>query len=490
MSDRSHRGVVPFLLAISSLSSLPAQCAPVATPHATNQEVAAIAPLPGGRILVGGWFNNQNGVNHVGVYDRATQTWDTLGGGCNGPIYAVARLPNGDLVAGGHFAMAGSTAVDNIARWDGQAWHAMVAGTSGGMWTPGVVYSLLVLPNGDLLAGGDFAQMGGVAAPNLARWNGVAWTSMGYPFLVLPYALTLMPNGDLIVGADYQVDRWDGTTWSVLGSTSGWVTDLAVLADGSLVVSGSFTHMDSASVVNIARWQGGVWSGLGLGLNARCEGLASLPDGGLLAAGNFTSAVMSSQSSVAVDRIARWNGTQWSPFSSSNGFVLAIARNDDDSYTLGGAFSTIAGTPASRLATIASGCPAAAAAFGVGCPSSVGPVTLASTARPWLGATYAARATGLPAAAFGVGVYGFAPAALPLAPVLPAAANCFLFSTADALEVLLPSAGAVTSNLAVPVHPALVGVTLRHQVLAFELGGSALVDVSASNGLLLTIGVL
>ena len=48
--------------------------------------------------------------------------------GLNGPALALTVLPNGDLVAGGNFATAGGVTENRIARWDGSSWAPFGSG--------------------------------------------------------------------------------------------------------------------------------------------------------------------------------------------------------------------------------------------------------------------------------------------------------------------------------------------------------------------------
>jgi hypothetical protein len=63
-------------------------------------------------------------------------------------VNALAVLPNGDLVAGGSFLNVGGVRMNNITRWDGAAWRPLGTGTQN------TVSALVVLANGDLVAGG------------------------------------------------------------------------------------------------------------------------------------------------------------------------------------------------------------------------------------------------------------------------------------------------------------------------------------------------
>src|SRR5262245_21143775 len=70
--------------------------------------------------------------------------------GPNGHIRALILLPNGDLVAGGEFTTIGGVGANRIARWDGEVWSPIGTGMAN---PPGELYTwvnaLAVLPNGD-----------------------------------------------------------------------------------------------------------------------------------------------------------------------------------------------------------------------------------------------------------------------------------------------------------------------------------------------------
>src|SRR5262245_62897347 len=80
--------------------------------------------------------------------------------GPHGTVSAILVLPNGDLVAGGSFTVADSAFVNNVARWDGTTWHPLGGGIGG------QVNALARLPNGHIVAGGSFATAGGQPANN------------------------------------------------------------------------------------------------------------------------------------------------------------------------------------------------------------------------------------------------------------------------------------------------------------------------------------
>ena len=131
-------------------------------------------------------------------------------------VYALAVLPNNDLVAAGRFDWVNGFWNVVVARWDGASWSPI------GSDMVGTATSMLVMPNGDLVIGGDMvldASSSGVAA-YVARWNGTAWSSLQPPGYSTVTSLALLPNGDLLAAGDYlagqsgDILRWDGTAWT------------------------------------------------------------------------------------------------------------------------------------------------------------------------------------------------------------------------------------------------------------------------------------
>ena len=198
--------------------------------------------------------------------------------------------------------------------------------------TDGVVRTLTVFDDGTgpaLYAGGGFATAGGVFVSSIARWDGVSWSPLG--------------------------SGMDGT-----------VRSLAVFDDGTgpaLYAGGGFATAGGVTVNHIARWDGVSWSAVGSGMSGggaatTVRSLAVFDDGtgpALYAGGRFTAA-----GGVAANRIARWDGTSWSPL--GNGVtggslvptVSALTVFDDGTgpaLYAGGVFTAAGGVAANYIAT-------------------------------------------------------------------------------------------------------------------------------------------
>jgi hypothetical protein len=208
-----------------------------------------------------------------------------------------------------------------------------------------------------LYAGGAFTTAGGLAANRVARWDGSSWSTLGTGMNDRVYGLAALDDGSgmrLYAGglfttaggvAANHVARWDGASWRKLGSgTSDSVWDFAMYDDGNgggpaLYAGGDFTQAGGVNARYIARWDGGSWSPLGTGMSDYVDCLAVFDDGSgsgpcLIAGGVFLGAGSVSN----VKCIARWDGTSWA--SMANGMfidsktlphVLSLAIFDDGS---------------------------------------------------------------------------------------------------------------------------------------------------------------
>jgi len=320
--------------------------------------------------------------------------WSTLEGpfgeGTSGTVRALAVYNDGTgsaLYVGGLFETAGGVVVNNIAKWDGTTWSAL-AGPSG-TGTDAVVIALTVFDDGGgpaLYAGGSFTTAGGVEVNHVARWDGSGWsdlsgpagTGVGGSFVKV---LTSFDDGTgpaLYAGGQFttaggleagQIARWDGQEWSALTGPSGNGVDgfgpdaLAIFDDGGgadLYVGGWFTSAGGLTANYIARWDGTEWSTLdyptGTGMGGPVSALATFDDSaghGLIAGGFFQLA-----GGVTANRIAKWDGSSWSPLATpsgngTNGSVEDLAvLNCGDSPALyaGGGFTTAGGLAANRIA--------------------------------------------------------------------------------------------------------------------------------------------
>jgi hypothetical protein len=148
------------------------------------------------------------------------------------------------------------------------------------------------------------------------------------------------------------IAKWDGSTWSALGSGIGgdflyggpYVSALAV-SGTNLYAGGEFTNAGGVSANYIAKWDGSAWSALGSGMNDVLALVVSGAD--LYAGGGFTNA-----GGVPANSIAKWDGSAWSALGSWTNVDVAfyaLAVSGSDLY-VGGNFTTVSGVPANYIA--------------------------------------------------------------------------------------------------------------------------------------------
>ncbi len=341
-------------------------------------------------VYVGGIFTNvsNHGYNlpeadYIAKWDGTD--WSGLGSNGAGDgslsyyVYALAVDESGNLYVGGGFSNVNNKgtslpAADYIAKWDGTNWSALGSNGAGNGSLPsaGAVYALAF--NGtDLYVGGLFTDVnnGGTLIPEadkVAKWDGINWSALGSNgagngslsggvFALAANGTNIYAagnftdvnnNGTSLTAADY-VARWDTLTgnWSALGSNGAgggsldqMVRSVAVDTSGNLYVGGGFTNVNNGGSIltaadYIAKWDGANWSALGSN-GAGNDG--SLPNGGvstilvnganIYVGGGFINVVNNGVVLTAADKVAKWDGTNWSALGSNGAGDGSIRTND------------------------------------------------------------------------------------------------------------------------------------------------------------------
>lgn len=351
------------------------------TPCSTSINALAIQ---NNTLFVGGNFTTAGGVsaNNLAMWDGAQ--WADVGGGVNGIVYAIA-VNGSDVYVGGVFQTAGSITTNSIARWDGSQWHALEDGITG------LSVNAIAIRNGSVYVGGQFSQVGNVAAMNVARWDGAAWHALGNGVQgnrVLTFTFddqTLYAGGEFTNGC---LAEWDGATWALsddlcpdmpLPTQFAWIQILAVWNgklhalvrssfggfsmvawlendDWTIGPTSTFQDIQTFGAGNllyvggngIRAWDGSAWSFLfnahGQGLGGAASALAV--DGTTIYVGGF----FGTAGKLAVNNIARWDGTQWSALGDGlDGGVRALAIHNNELY-VGGEFTHAGGVQANHIA--------------------------------------------------------------------------------------------------------------------------------------------
>jgi trimeric autotransporter adhesin len=381
-----------------------------------NGSVSTLA-LVGTDLFVGGSFTtassetqNAMSANRIARWNTITGTWSPFGSpaqnGTGGSVRALAVMDHKLYVAGSFTTVSSSvqnaTSAMNIALWDmpTATWSPLGSETKNG--TNSTVSTIAVLGT-DLYVGGSFttatsATQTEISANRIARWDttSATWSPLGSPSQNgtggAIAALSILGN-NIYAGGSFvtvssatqtsltsrSVARWDpvAATWSPLGGASqngtnvNNVTALAIFGS-DLYVGGGFSAVLDASggisANNIARWNTttSIWSRLG---SASQNGTESGGSGGtvyslalvgtdLYVGGNFVAVKSSSQKSLKVGEIAKWNisGALWSQVlpefafgDGINGRVDSVVDAGSVVY-VGGSFSKVGNVTANNIA--------------------------------------------------------------------------------------------------------------------------------------------
>ncbi|MCH8477132.1 MAG: hypothetical protein LAT56_04215 [Wenzhouxiangella sp.] len=293
------------------------------------------------------------------------ERWDdqfVLSSGCDGVVNAIAQGPDGELYLGGGFLSCEGVAANGVVRFDPATQTFSALGSGGGNGVNSTVLALAV-SGSDLYVGGNFTQANAgapISANRIARWDGTSWSVLGSGGgngIGGTVRALAMSGSDLYVGGQFTqvnigagitanyIARWDGSTWSSLGSgggngVSGTVFALAV-SGTDLYVGGQFMEVncmasspcDGTVAMRIARWNGSTWlvlgSGGGSGVNDSVSALA-VSGTDLYVGGQFTQVNCLTTwpcNGTAAIRIAHWNGMAWSALGSGGGNGVTSSVN-------------------------------------------------------------------------------------------------------------------------------------------------------------------
>ena len=226
-----------------------------------------------------------------------------------GNITSIQIDKFGNLYVGSEAYPTGSpNQLITVSKWDGTNWTVLgsntsLAGSYYGVWT------MVIDDTGNVYAAGGLmdAQMNGY----VAKWNGTSWAELeGSNSLSVNtniWTLGIDKSGNIYTGGSFMdvnskayVAKFDGKKWSELGSINPTGTGfdiLSIISDkaGNIYTAGG-GFMDINNGTNyVSKWDGTSWSELGTGshaLNANdaITTLAIDTAGNIYAAGSFTAA--------------------------------------------------------------------------------------------------------------------------------------------------------------------------------------------------------
>ncbi len=272
------------------------------------------------QLIAGGIFLSPQGNNYLMARWNGA-TWEQLGHEFVQDVessFLMALVPwdaDGSgpdpqkLIGGGVFRTLDGVSVNHIGEWNGVAWSSLGGGIQSSFSDPNVSTMTQWDPDGDgpqprmLVIGGNFTSAGGVPVRHVAYWDGSAWHD---------------------VGGGIQRSPSSGKS-NVVRAVASWDPDGVGPLFERLVVGGIFEVAGEVAANNVAMWDGVSWQPLGQGTNGAVDELLEWdPDGDgpsspqLIAGGAFSAA-----DAQPANRIARWNGVEWSGM--GGGVVLSQA---------------------------------------------------------------------------------------------------------------------------------------------------------------------
>jgi hypothetical protein len=256
-----------------------------------NYRIGAIATDTGGIVYAAGGFTNSDtiytGRRYVAKWDGVN--WHELGTGlnslnANGFIVSICVDKFHNVYAGGLFR--NSSGKCYVAKWDGSRWSELGTGSNAlnaNNWIISVCSDNL----GNIYAAGYFTDSLTDTTGNVyvAKWDGSRWSKLGAS---TAYSLgqnsvfnsVITDSLGNVYTAGYfthstssyaSVIKWDGASWSQLGSgpfslnTTGGTKAMCLGVGGKVYTAGTFQN--PAGKVYLAEWDGANWSEIGAGGN-------------------------------------------------------------------------------------------------------------------------------------------------------------------------------------------------------------------------------
>jgi uncharacterized delta-60 repeat protein len=325
-------------------------------PSADNN-ITALSLQPDGRILIGGIFQSVNGVARGGIArlnsDGSLDLGFDTSVGADGPVRAIVALPNGQALVGGAFQQINGVPRPGIARLRGggpmAAAPAIVAGPTNQTVTSGADVTFMVVAGGTPEPRYQW-QLDNVNIPGATNWvftlANVRTTNSGVYTVVVsnPFG-TASAQAMLTVNRSPRHAGAPDISFSVGSGPNDRVQAIALEPSGKIIIGGAFTHVNGQPRGGIARLEhsGAVDSSFdpGSGANGTVYAMARQTDGALVIGGSFTTVDGTPRNGLA--RLYS-NGTLDTNFigpaglGTALGTVFAVSLENDGKVLVGGAF--------------------------------------------------------------------------------------------------------------------------------------------------------
>lgn len=268
---------------------------------------------PDQKLLVGGEYTTLNGnvSSHLTrlLSDGAIDETFNIGSGFNGNIYTCTAQPDGKIIVAGNFTSFNGNSTGRVIRLNSDGTFDPSFNTSIGA-TTGIIYDVALQSDGKIIIVGSFTKYNNVTVNRIAR---------------------LLPNGAL------------DTSFATGSGSSVNITNVRILGDGKILVTGNFTSFNGYLSNRIIRLNSNgspdTSFNVGDGFNDNVNAVEILPDNKMVLGGSFTLF-----NNSTANRILRLNedGTRDLTFEGtgfSQGIVQVIKRDNFGNLLTGGSFT-------------------------------------------------------------------------------------------------------------------------------------------------------
>jgi uncharacterized delta-60 repeat protein len=302
-----------------------------------------------------------------------------VGSGFDNSIFDVKVQSDGKILVSGSFSTYQGTAVNRLVRLNSNGTLDSAFSTNQGTGLNGVAQAMAVQPDGKIVLGGTFTTFNGVTANTIVRLNADGTrdtapftTNIGTGANGLINDIKIRPDGRIIVVGSFSTfngatvnnivqlnsNGTRDTAFTAANGTgaSGIVQTIAVQPDGKVLVGGGATF-NGTTVNNIYRlnFSGSLdtafTANIGTGISSRPLTILVQSDGKILVGGQFTTF-----NGATVGYIVRLNadGTRDTAFTTNTGTgagyqVFTSVLQSDGKIILGGLFTTFNGNYVGRI---------------------------------------------------------------------------------------------------------------------------------------------
>ncbi|WP_241775641.1 T9SS sorting signal type C domain-containing protein [Flavobacterium sp. Root420] len=256
-----------------------------------------------------------------GKVDATFNTLDDglIGDGFDNTVRSLSLQADQNLIVGGDYLNLNGIASSYLTRLKPDGSIDETFNTGSGF--NGKVYATYIQPDGKIIAGGSFTSFNGISSGRLVRLN--------------------------------QDGSYDESFNTSVAATTGIIYEISPQIDGKIIIVGSFTRYNNVTVNRVARIlsNGSLDTSFitGSGTSSNITNASALSDGKILLTGNFTSF-----NGIQSNKIVRLypDGRVDTSFNSGAGFdddVSAMVVQSDGKIVLGGKFTNYNGMLANRI---------------------------------------------------------------------------------------------------------------------------------------------